>query len=981
MRHPSHPYHPNSHDESSPASSFAAKRWLKYASLAEQIGQMSQIDIQLLLLQDDNGQKHLDPTAMERFIGEMAIGSVLNAVISDRDGPWSARQYREAAIAMNQVAARYHRPPVIWGLDSVHGANYIRNAILAPQPLNVAATWNITASYVVGQLASRDTRAAGIHWLFTPLVGLATAPRWSRVYETFGEDPWLVGEMVHAMIDGIQRPDTTSVPSRAAACAKHFIGYSMPRTGHDRSPSWIPTRHLYQYFVPPWKRALMNGDTGGGGGAKTVMESYTETDGVPMAGNRDKLHDLLRHRLNFTGVLVTDYEEILNLHNWHHIASSDQEAIIYALQQGTVDVSMIPWDANGFATSIVAGIQSGQITPERIRQSAARVLALKEDLHMFEETITIVEPNLDLVGTDEASIMHVVQESIILAENNNSILPLDPKDSLQIHITGPTANSLTYQSGGWTWQWQGSPTDDWFTYGTTMVDALRSLDAWTVTYTCGVDILGQECDDPDENDVDENIIDQVKHWVGLTPTTSMAQAVEAAKVADVTIVCLGEESYTEKPGDIRSLRLPDGQYDLIHAIRRNTDTKIVLVYFGGRPRLLADVVDEVDAVILGFLPGPSAGRAVVDIITGQINPSGRLPITYPSSDDGGGTPYWHAVTDQCTEGEVGTTLPHYGYIPCRVQWPFGHGLGYTSFTYSKFSATGGINDDLQIEMDVKNVGSRTGSDTVMFFTFDESRHVTPEYKRLRAFEKVTLQPGESTTLRITVPIDNLKFIGPNDDTHYIMDPSMISYLGAGYSVDCRRRDNDHNPDTNDLCQKLQGHDHGEPYFPDCEAACHVWQESQCFMNMTRHMCESWCMSATTQNEGYVSPIHENHGWGWNYVNCLEQVVWNHPNPETDDNNMKGDHCTMMTTLCRNVFDANSNLQMPSRSSPHRSSSSEIPPSFYVAFASCLLSAITITLLIRGQGSIASNKRNDRRNQDENFRGIQFTVIANQNRLD
>ena len=241
-----------------------------------------------------------------------------------------------------------------------------------------------------------------------------------------------------------------------------------------------------------------------------------------------------------------------------------------------------------------------------------------------------------------------------------------------------------------------------------------------------------ECDDPDENDVDENIIDQVKHWVGLTPTTSIAQAVQGAKFADVTIVCLGEESYTEKPGDIRSLRLPDGQYGLIHAIRRNTDTKIVVVYFGGRPRLLADIVSEVDAVILGFLPGPSAGTAVIDIITGKINPSGQLPITYPLSDDGGGIPYWHAVTDQCTEGEVGTTLPHYGYVPCDVQWPFGHGLSYTSFKYSDFSATGGIDDDLQIQITVKNVGHRMGSHTVMFFTFDESRRTDRKSTRLNS---------------------------------------------------------------------------------------------------------------------------------------------------------------------------------------------------------------------------------------------------------
>ena len=973
-------------------------------SLAEQIGQMSQIDINLLLETYDDGKKRLNRPAVERYIGEMAIGSVLNAVSGSSTSTtestlWTAREYRTAAIELNEVAARYHRPPIIWGLDSVHGANYIRYATLTPQAINIAATFNTSASYMAGTLASRDTRAAGIHWLFAPLIGIATEPKWSRVYETFGEDPYLTGEMAHAMIQGIQDIDVAvgsggdvggnhkNIPSRAAACAKHFIGYSMPRTGHDRSSSWIPTRHLYQYFVPPWKRALMmNTDNGTGtGGAKTVMESYTETDGVPMAGNHNQLIDLLRHTLNFTGVLVTDYEELRNLHNWHHVAPSDQDAIIDALQTGSVDVSMIPWDANGFATSIVAGIQSGRITPQRIQQSAARVLQLKEDLNMFEEIITIVEPNLDLVGTDEARILPMVQESIILVQNNDNILPLDihshPDDAWKIHVTGPTANSLTYQTGGWTWQWQGAPNDDWFSYGSTVVDAFQNNSfGGTVTHTCGVDILGQECDEDDHDDhenddISENIIEQVKHWVGLTPTTSIARAVQRAKKSDVTIVCIGEEAYTEKPGDIRSLRLPNGQYDLIHAIARNTETKIVVIYFGGRPRLLADIVDEVDAILLAFLPGPSAGTAVMDIITGIINPSGRLPITYPLSDDGGGSPYWHAVTDQCTEGEDGTTtLPHYGYIPCPVQWPFGHGLSYTSFEYSEFSATGGIVDDLHIQMDVTNTGSRAGAETVLFFTFDEFRRTTPEYKRLRAFEKVLLQPGEKKTLKIVVSIDTLKFIGPDDDTHYIIDPSMTSYVGAGYMVDCRRTDNENDPTTNKLCQRIQNHDESsssKPYIPACELACKIWQDSQCLMNMTQSTCIDMCISTSDENG------NENGGWGWNYVNCIERVVWRMQEAD-NDHEKDNKQCSMMTVLCRDIFQTNtsfSTLRAPTW--PFHGSNDDVhstPLSFYVAFTSCLLSAIVISLAIRGRRSMKREESSN--NNDENFRGIQFSVISN-----
>jgi beta-glucosidase len=936
---------------SSSSSTDVVDRWLKEMSLADQIGQMSQIDINMLLEDDGHGGKRLNHDAVERFIGEMGIGSVLNTVAGSQ---WTARQYRETAIALNQVAEKYKRPPVIWGLDSVHGANYIQNAILTPQPINIAATWNVSMAYAAGALASRDTRAAGIHWLFSPLLGLAIEPRWSRVYETFGEDPTLVGHMAAAMIQGIQAPEPSAIPSRAAACAKHFIGYSSPRTGHDRSPSWIPTRHLYQYFVPPWKRAISIGAT------KTVMESYTEIDGVPMVANQDKLNYLLRYRLNFTGVLVTDYEEIRNLHNWHHTAASDEEAVIQALHEGTVDMSMIPWDADGFAKSIVAGIQNHELLSDRIRESAARVVQLKHDLRMFDETITIVEPNLDLIGTDEAAILPMVQDSIILAQNRDSILPLDPSRPLKIHITGPTSNSLSMQSGGWTWQWQGSPSDDWFTYGSTVFDSFQTVHAWSISYSCGVDVLGKECDDPDETDIDQNVIDQVKHWVGLTPTTSMAHSVQGAKAADVTVICIGEEPYTEKPGDVRSLSLPEGQYDLIRAIQRNTDTKIIVIYLGGRPRLMSSIVDIVDAVILGFLPGPSAGAALVDVVTGHVNPSGRLPISYPSADDLGGIPYWHSVTDQCTNAMDGTAMPHYEYVPCSVQWPFGHGLSYTTFEYSNLSAVGGVDQDLQITVTVNNTGSRNGSETIMFFTFDDSRQTTPEYKRLRAFEKVTLAAGSSISVTKLVPLEDLRFVGHHDDTHDILDLDMVSYVGIGSATDCRR-----SPEENSLCERLHSSSSNKQYVAACEAACNIWNNTNCDSGKNLDICLERCMSFNP-----YGPIND--GWGWNYVSCLEEVIWNAQKigqPSSND-----DVCWRMMTFCHDVFKADGKV-VGSPAFSRSSTKSQGTPGNFIAFAACFIVSVIICRLVLGFSF--SDARNQRKRViDENFRGIQFTTIRN-----
>lgn len=563
------------------AASSRVQEWLSKMSLQDKIGQMSQIDISLLF--EDGGSQQVSDEKLVHYFGELGIGSLLN--MADR---WDAQHYRQVMIRIQDIAKNHSRPPVIWGLDSVHGANYVHKAIVTPQPINLAATFNVTMSHRAGQIASRDTRAAGITWLFSPILGLALEPMWSRVYETFGEDPKLVSDMGHHMITGIQEPDNGAIPSRAAACAKHFIGYSKPHNGHDRSPSWIPTRHLYQYFVPPWRAALKD--------ALTVMESYSEYDGVPNVANRNSLQYLLRQRLGFGGVLVTDYSEILNLKSWHHVVASDEEASIYSLQKGSVDMSMIPFEADGFRNAIEAGIKRNSLSMARIDQSVERVLRLKEQLGMMDESLTMDDVNIEKVGNDHdrEEALEMARQSIILAENHDNTLPLDPKAKIKVHITGPTASSLRYQSGGWTWQWQGpSGDEDWFTYGATILDAAKAQDtAWDISYSCGVDILGNECTDSSEVSVSPGILSKVEDWLGIghgAEMTSILQSASIASLADYIVVCVGEENYTEKPGDIRSLELPQGQLELVKALSE-TNARIILVYFGGRPRLLRQMV-------------------------------------------------------------------------------------------------------------------------------------------------------------------------------------------------------------------------------------------------------------------------------------------------------------------------------------------------------------------------------------------------------
>ena len=793
----------------------------------------------------------------------MGVGSVLNNMVGY---PWEAADYRRVLVMIDQVTTKYSRPPVIWGLDSIHGANYVHGATLTPQPISMAATFNRTVAFRAGMLASRDTRAAGINWLFAPLLGIAIQPQWSRVYETFGEDPYLVGQMASAMIDGIQhQPDANNhdngIPSRAAACAKHFVGYSMPHNGHDRSPSWIPKRHLYQYFVPPWREALKR--------SMTVMESYTEYAGVPNVANPEALDRLLRQELGFDGLVVTDYAEIFNLKDWHLIVSSTEEAVAHSMLEGSIDMSMIPKEFKIFQEAMLGALAKNAMLMERVDRSVERVLRLKEDLGMMDRPpMSLLDPNLDKVGTDRQEALEMTRESIVLVKNENNVLPIPTSSSVKVLVTGPTADSLAFQSGGWTWQWQGVDDKDdkgWFSYGSTVLEAARNVSTWDVSYNCGVYIDGLDCSVPSPPKKD--VFSQVKSWVGLEDgeTNSIEQSRNMAGQVDYVIVCVGEENYAEKPGDISSLELTIGQLGLVNSIA-GQGAKIILVYFGGRPRLLDAVVDDVDAVLIGFLPGPDAGKAVIDIISNQTNPSGRLPITYPKYQDAGGSPYFHSVSDQCTFGEG--ALPHNKYGQCEVQWPFGHGLSYTEFEYSdlkisannlRYSATGqqkrtgeGGEETLKVSVKVKNVGTTAGSEAVLFFTFDESRVVTPEYKRLRDFEKIHLEPGQQQTVSITISANdpNFQFIGPHDDTHLIVQNGMKFRVGVGL-VDCRVR-----PREKEMCSAPIEVLAGSDYIAACDAACRAWEASACGKEIG--FSSETCWAKCVREGGPANTTHE--GW-------------------------------------------------------------------------------------------------------------------------
>jgi len=877
-------------------------------SLQDKIGQMTQCDLSLLLESDSNGMKKVSQKKADRYVGQLGVGSVFNAPLGGV--VWTAAEFRQNIYTIQESAKKYNRPPVIFGLDSVHGANYIKGAILTPHQINLAATFDVNAPFFVGVLASRDSRAAGVNWLFSPVLGIAMNPKWSRVYETFGEDPLVVSRMGSSLIKGIQfysdEVENHGIPSRAAACGKHFLGYSMPLNGHDRSPSWIPKRHLYQYFLPSFRDAVKEGNV------MTMMHSYSEYDGVPMASSRDALVNILRKELKFNGVLVTDYQEIENLVSWHHVARDNDEAVKLSLAETSIDMSMVPFDIIEYQERVERSVtKDGEISSsgdipypshpksvsiDRINESVRRILELKEKLGMFDEEISpdMNDLNMDLVGSesDQDMALQIAKSSIILAKNDAAALPIINSSSsnarTKIFVAGPTADSIRYQSGGWSLDWQGSQKDGFFWYGKSILRGLRDEakkeDSFiSLASSCGVDIMGEMCID--------NLPDVAEGLSSISTAASMAQE------ADYIVICVGEESYSEKPGDIHSLALPSGQYDLVRAIKKAVSEagrggKIILVVIGGRPRLLQNMVNDSDAVLLAFLPGPDGGLAISDIIMGMHNPSGRLPITYPRYEDASSSPYFTSLSSQCTI-DTGGGLPHYEYEPCKPEFTFGHGLSYTSFMYSDFVISSNIltidfgSDDspenIDIFLTVTNTGQVYGSETILFFVFIESRYTTPESKRLIGFDKVSLKPRESATVSTSISIDDMRFIGPHDDTHLVLQDGMRFQIGVGPDADCRHKDSK----TSSVCSKFVSVQLGDQYVSSCEAACEAWDDSGCGseFHMDRKECRERCLISD-----------ENEGWGWNYVTCIEEVI--HKNTNGSGSTKQ---CYKMNELCRDIF--------------------------------------------------------------------------------
>lgn len=711
---------------------------LKKMSLEEKAGQMTQVTLEFLLQKDEAGKVALpasfNPLMLDSALNFYSVGSILNNVGHTMDLPTWHRLLKEIHNYPNEKGVDV---PILYGVDAIHGANYTVGATLFPQQIGLAATWDAQFAEACGTVTAYETRASGIPWNFSPVLGLGRQPLWSRIFETFGEDVLLAQVMGAAIVKGYQGDSLDANPEKVAACLKHFAGYSIPRSGKDRTPAWIPDRQLREYFLPVFQTAI---DAGG----QTIMINSGEINGIPVHANYDLLTRILRQEMGFKGFTVSDWEDVKMLHTTHKIAATEREAVKLAVMAG-MDMSMVPLSFD-FAGHVVALVRNGEIPEGRIDEAVRRILTIKFKLGLFEDPL----PNLakfDKFGSEEfATIaLNSARESVTLLKNEQAILPLS-KDK-RVLVCGPGANSLNALNGGWTHTWQGEDTTFNTVGKSTVFEAMQKIGG-----TNNVSLLNMTFAD-----------------------STLPNIAQAATKSDVIVLCLGESPSTEKPGDIHDLNLSPIQRQLVAAASK-TGKPIVVVLLEGRPRIISEIEPLSQGILMAYLPGDEGGQAIAEIIYGDVNPSGKLPYTYPRYA-GDIVHYDYKYTE--------TKDSKFGYNAIQPQFPFGYGLSYSNFEYSDLVLSQdslATQDSLIIEVKVTNTGSVAGKEVVQLYVRDDFASITPSNKRLRGFEKVGLKPDESKIVRFVLHAESVGFIGKAN--RWIIEPGdftvMIGPLNKGF---------------------------------------------------------------------------------------------------------------------------------------------------------------------------------------------------------
>ena len=705
---------------------------IKKMSIEEKAGQMTQIDLGVIAEGGICALKNpqtIDLKKIQEAISKYHIGSILN--VGCGSGTISLENWHKIlnTIYLENARLSKNNIPILYGIDAIHGANYTIGATLFPQQIAQAATWNPALVKKGYEITAYEVRATGIPWNFSPVLDLGRQPLWSRFFETFGEDVYLAKTMTKVAIEGYQGNDVSN-PYKVASCMKHFLGYSMPLSGKDRTPAWISDRELREYFLPTFQTAISSG-------AKTVMINSGDINGTPVHANYDILTKLLRNELGFKGVAVTDWEDIYKLVNVHRIAKTKKEAVKMAIMAG-IDMSMTPNDFE-FTTLLVELVKEGSIPESRLDLSVKRILQLKKDLALFSQT-EFEQSKYPLFGSEEhaKASYDVAKESMTLLKNKNNILPLKSND--KIFVCGPAANSLNLLNGAWTHTWQGVDPS----YNTknkfTILDALQNQNGLNVSYELGVSI-----------DSIQNI----------------EACLREAKKADKIIICVGETPSTEIVGNINDLTLSSPQIELINQLA-TLEKPIILVCNFNRPRILNVIESKVDAILYSYLPGDEGGKAIKDVLVGIENPSGKLPFTYPRFVNSF-VHYDHKATEDL---DVDFSMNAY-----KPQFDFGFGMSYTTFEYSNLIVSDTNLYDKQkitVSVTVKNSGKVKGKEVVQLYYNDLVASITPSVKKLTKFSKIELKPNETRKIEFEIKKSDFSFI--NKDLKRVTEPGEIELI-------------------------------------------------------------------------------------------------------------------------------------------------------------------------------------------------------------
>ena len=712
--------------KSDPKIEAQVEQTLKKLTLEEKIGQMMELVTDLFGANDKNGVFYIDEHKTDSILSRYKIGSILNA--PNTCAP-TAKQWEKYISQIQKISMKRIGIPCVFGLDQNHGSTYTQGGTLFPQNINVAATFNREIARRSAEATAYETRAVSVPWTYSPTVDLGRDARWPRIWENFGEDCYLSSEMGKAMVYGFQGEDPNNIDQyHIATSMKHFMGYGVPWTGKDRTPAYISPADLREKHFAPFLAGLQ-------AGALTVMVNSASVNGMPMHANKDILTGWLKEETGWDGVLITDWADINNLYTREMVAKDKKDALRIAINAG-IDMIMEPYscDACGYLVELV---KEGKIPMSRIDDACRRVLRMKYRLDLFKNPTQKLKNYPKFGGEEFAKLaLEGATESMVLLKNEGNILPL--QHGKKILLTGPNANQMRCLDGGWSYTWQGHRADEFAGKYNTIYEAFCN------EYGKENVILNQG--------VTYN--EKGKYWEENEP--QIPGAVAAAKDADVIVACLGENSYTETPGNLTDLWLSENQRNLVKALAQ-TGKPIILVLNEGRPRLIADIEPLAQGIINILIPGNMGGDALVGLVSGKSNFSGKMPYTYPKEINS------LANYDFKKSEEVGTMEGAYDYnAKITQQWGFGYGLSYTSYKYSNLKVSQSDfrhGDIIKVSVDVKNTGSVAGKESVLLFSSDLIASMVPDGRRLRAFDKIELLPGETKTVTFDLKADDLAFVG------------------------------------------------------------------------------------------------------------------------------------------------------------------------------------------------------------------------------